>query len=97
MSEAGRSHLARAILEYLWKHPDAQDTVAGISQWWLSEESLSSPDTIIKDALADLVAAGLILEREGKDSQIHYSINRRTLQRVRAFLKREGKRPGHSQ
>ena len=87
MYEPSQSDVARAILEYLWKHPDAQDTLAGISQWWLREENLKTPTTTVSDALSGLAAKGLVLARKGKDSQTHYRINRRKLQQVRAFLK----------
>ena len=82
-----RSDVARAILKYLWQHPDAQDTLLGISQWWLPEEQMKSETTTVAEALSDLVARGLIVERKGTDSQIHYRINRHKLQQVRAFLK----------
>jgi hypothetical protein len=87
MYEPSQSHIARAILEYLWKHPEAQDTLVGISQWWLREENVRSRTTTVEEALSDLAARELVLERKGKDSQIHYRINRRKLQQVRAFLK----------
>jgi hypothetical protein len=87
MYEPSRSHIARAILEYLWKHPEAQDTLLGISQWWLPPQSLMSCTIAVNEALSDLAARGLIIERMGGDSQIHYRINRRKLQQVRAFLK----------
>ena len=87
MYELRRSHVAWAILDYLWKHPEAQDTLSGISQWWLPEEKVTSRTATIKEALTDLVGKGLVLERRGRDSQIHYRINRRKLHEVRAFLK----------
>jgi Fe2+ or Zn2+ uptake regulation protein len=92
MYELRRSQVARAILDYLWKHPDAQDTLSGITQWWLPEEKIKTRTATVKEALSDLVARGLVLERKGKDSQIHYRINRRKLQKVRAFLKQTWQR-----
>jgi len=92
MHEQRRSQVAHAILEYLWNHPDAQDTLSGISQWWLPDESLRSRATSVEEALADLVSAGLVVERRSKDSQVHYGINRSKLQRVRAFLKQNRKK-----
>lgn len=82
-----RSEVGRAIVKYLWQHPDAQDTLLGIAEWWLPEEQMKSQTTTVAEALSDLVARELIVERKGTDSQIHYRINRRKLQQVRAFLK----------
>jgi hypothetical protein len=31
-----KTEIAREILAYLLDHPDAQDTLDGISQWWVS-------------------------------------------------------------
>jgi hypothetical protein len=84
-----RSDISRAILEYLWKHPDAQDTLAGIAQWWLREVNIRNRTTTVGEALSDLAAGGLVIERKGTDSQVHYRINRRKLQQVRAFLKQK--------
>ena len=87
MGGTRQSEVARAVVEYLWKHPDAQDTLSGISQWWLPKEQMKSQTITVAEALSDLVARELIVERKGTDSQIHYRINRRKLQQVRAFLK----------
>ena len=87
MGGTRRSEVTRAIVEYLWKHPDAQNTLLGISQWWLPKEQMKSETITVAEALSDLVARELIVERKGTDSQSHYRINRRKLQQVRAFLK----------
>lgn len=87
MYEVKRSIVARAILDYLRKHPDAQDTVDGITEWWLPEEKIKSRAAIVREALNGLVGEGLVLERKGKDSQIHYRINRRKSKEIAALLK----------
>lgn len=87
MYEVKRSRVARAILDYLRKHPDAQDTAAGIAEWWLPEEKIKSRTKTVEEALAGLVTDGLVLARKGKDSQIHYRINRRKAKEIAALLK----------
>ena len=82
MYETRRSQIARAILEYLYRHPDAQDTVAGIVQWWLPEAKIKARTEIVKEALTELVGEGLVLERKTKDFQIHYRINRQSRKRI---------------
>jgi hypothetical protein len=88
MYEQRRSHIARAILDYLRKHPEAQDTLAGIAEWWLPEEKLKTRTTVVKEALTELVAEGLVLERKGRDSQIHYRINGRRLKEIETLAKK---------
>jgi hypothetical protein len=89
MHELRRSHVARAILDYLCKHPDAQDTVSGIAQWWLAEEKMKTRTVTIEEALNELIASGFVLTRRGKDSQIHYRINEQRLNDIEMLLKQD--------
>jgi Fe2+ or Zn2+ uptake regulation protein len=75
MNEVSASRVARAILDYLTENPSAQDTLAGITEWWLPGQGIRTQTTTVKDALALLIAEGLIVEVKGKDSQSHYRIN----------------------
>ena len=70
----------QAILEYLRKHPEAQDTLAGIAEWWLPEQEVKVRTATVMEALDELVAAGLISEHEGKDRQISYRLTKRGLE-----------------
>ncbi len=54
--------IAREILTYLREHPDAQDTIEGISQWWMLERNIKNQVGILREALASLVEDGLIVE-----------------------------------
>ena len=87
MHELRRSHTARAILDYLRKHPDAQDTLSGIAQWWLAEEKMKKRTVTITEALNELIVGGFVLTRRGKDSQIHYRLNERRLNDIEVLLK----------
>lgn len=73
MEKANVSEIAQEILDHLRKHPQAQDTLEGIGQWWLPAE-MKSRAAAIKDALDELVDAGLITELLGKDAHISYRI-----------------------
>ncbi|MDQ2922301.1 MAG: DUF4364 family protein [Acidobacteriota bacterium] len=77
MNERRQSRVAQAILDYLRKHPQAQDTLAGIAEWWLPEQGIENRKASVKEALDELVAEGLISEHEGKDAQISYRITQR--------------------
>jgi DNA-binding MarR family transcriptional regulator len=76
MYEWRRSRIARAVLNYLRRNPEAQDTIEGIAEWWLADQFLRLHPSTLKGALNELVARGFILQRKGKDSQIHYRVNR---------------------
>ena len=74
MYEATESEIAQAILDHLRQNPEAQDTLAGIVQWWLPLREIKSRTATIKDALSELVSAGLVIRIEGKDAQISYRL-----------------------
>ncbi len=80
MHEAHLSDTAQAILDYLRRNPEAQDTVDGISQWWLPREQLAPRTAAIRKALQELIEAKLISEHHGKDAQISYRITTLGLQ-----------------
>jgi len=57
---AGRArNIAREILAYLVKHPEAKDSLAGIRQWWLDEPDRWS-DKEVNRAAEELVKRGLL-------------------------------------
>ena len=77
MYEWRRSRIARALLNYLRKFPDAQDTIDGIAEWWLPDQRIRSAPPALKGALNEMVSRGFIFQNKGKDSQIRYRLNRR--------------------
>jgi len=83
-----KDQIAQEILGYLAEHPDAQDTLEGIVEWWLLERNVRNQTALVKDALAGLRSRGLIIERVGKDSRPRYQLNGRKLKQVSSFLKR---------
>jgi hypothetical protein len=83
-----RKDLVKQIMAYLVEHPKAQDTLEGILHWWLLEQHIKNLMVEVKEALAELVAQGLLLERRGSDGRIHYRINRRKETHIRALLEK---------
>jgi hypothetical protein len=69
--------VAAQILAYLSAHPDAQDTVEGIAEWWLLEQRISDTTTAVREALAELVARGMASQHIGRDGRILYAGSRR--------------------
>ena len=82
-----RSQVARAILDYLYQHPDAQDTLAGIAEWWLADDKVKTRTVTIKEALDELIEKGFVLAQKGKDLQIRYRMNEQRLKDIEAVLK----------
>ena len=81
-----KQEIARAVLGYLARNPDAQDTLPGIIEWWLLDHQIRTRTAEIKGVIDQLVAEKLILKRRGSDLQTHYRINPRRHRRITAVL-----------
>jgi hypothetical protein len=66
------SPIERQILDYLTKHPAAQDTLRGIVEWWLLRQNIEQSTADVEAALDGLVAKGKIGARTGPDGRVHY-------------------------
>lgn len=73
------------ILSYLSDNPDAGDTLEGIVEWWLLRQRIKFGTQTVADAVARLVAEGLIVEQKASDSRTLYRVNR-SPQDVQAVL-----------
>ena len=82
--------IGNKILAYLVENPKAQDTLGGIVEWWLLEREIKFETARVKEALSDLVARGLILEKKGSDSQVHYRINQSKHKEIQELFKQKG-------
>ena len=67
--------LADDVIRYLSEHPEAQDTVEGIVQWWLLEQRIRDSMADVTAALEQVVAQNLVLSRRGMDGRMHYRLN----------------------
>ena len=84
-----KNEIALEILAYLADHPDAQDTLDGIAEWWLLERNIKRQRDVVKDALADLVKEELIVEARGQDSRVFYQANKKRLEDIREMIQRQ--------
>ena len=75
METPGRP-IANEILAYLVKHPEAQDTLEGITEWWLLEQQIQYAVAEVDGALNKLVAGGLLVTRRCADGRTYYGLNR---------------------
>ena len=92
MAEEKSPPVTHGILAYLADHPDAQDTLAGIAKWWLLEQQIKTEIAAVREALDRLVWSGLVLQRTGQDSQIHYRVNNNKLAEIHELLKEDSPR-----
>ncbi len=65
----------------------------GVVEWWLLEKLTTNYATRVKEALAELVFARLVLERRGKDSRTYYKVNPLKLEEIMAFHNEKGRKP----
>ena len=75
------------ILAYLVKHPEAQDTLEGITEWWLLEQRIRSAVAEVDGVLHNLVADDLLLKRQCADGRTYYGLNRAKEREIRRHLR----------
>ena len=81
-----KSQISYQILSYLIEHPEAQDTLEGIVEWWLLEQQIKFQTVRVKKALAELVAKGLVIEQKGNDLRVHYCVNQSKYKEIQELL-----------
>lgn len=64
------------ILAYLVDNPDAGDTFEGIVEWWLLHQRIKFETRTVSEAVAELIAEGLITEEKGSDARVVYRVHR---------------------
>ncbi len=72
---AAQSDIAKEILNYLSRNPEANDTLEGITEWWLLSRKVSFEMRRVKTAISNLIKDGWIIETRGKNSSVHYRLN----------------------
>lgn len=82
-----KSQIGYEILAHLVEHPEARDTLDGILEWWLLERKIEHGIARVKEALAELVSKGLILDNEGRDSRVHYRLNQSKYKEILTLIK----------
>lgn len=68
--------ISRMIMNYLWKNPEAGDTLEGITRWWLGLERIELSVDEVAKALKRLVEKGIIRAHTTRGSTIFYKINK---------------------
>ena len=67
---------ATEILDYLARHPEAQDTIDGIRQWWILG-AFENPvfHEGLQHALDTLVSEGVLVARVNEKSSVLYGLS----------------------
>lgn len=86
MDNPGHS-LADQVLAYIIRHPEAQDTVEGIAEWWLLEPQIHRTVSEVEAALSRLVAEGFLVARRCRDGRTYYGLNRDKERDIRRHLR----------
>ena len=82
-------NIAREILGYLIDHPEANDTLDGIAQWWLLERKIYHHLAKVKDALDELVVKGYLIQNVGSGKRISYRVDKNMLEEITSVLKQD--------
>jgi hypothetical protein len=78
---------APEILDYLARHPDAQDTLDGILRWWLLDSCLRKWAPRIESTVARLVKQGFLEEKQSSDGRLFYRASASYLANLRQKIK----------
>ena len=87
-SDGGRCCLLADVLDYLVRHPGAQDTVEGIAEWWVLEQQAARVVTGVEAALSDLVAKDFLVAR-ASGGRTYYRLNRDKEREICRFLRKQ--------
>jgi hypothetical protein len=75
------------VLAYLLQHPQAQDTVEGIAEWWLLEQRIRCAMTDVEFILRELVRKEFLVARQCRDGRTYYGLNRDKEREIRRHLR----------
>ncbi len=68
------SEIVFRILKYLCANPNAQDTLDGISNWWMAELAIRQRRIRVEMAVHELVSRGLLVRFRSPDGQIRFRL-----------------------
>jgi hypothetical protein len=92
-NEGKAGQLADEVLDYMLRHPEAQDTVEGIAEWWLLERRVTRVVEEVKMTLIDLVGKDFLVAERSRDGRIHYKLNRDKAREIRRYLRNRKSKP----
>jgi hypothetical protein len=89
--------LTDEVLAYIMRNPEAEDTVEGIAEWWLLEQSIQHAVADVEAALSELVDNRFLVARRCGGGRTYYRLNPDKSQEIQRHLRQvettRGKRP----
>jgi hypothetical protein len=79
--------IAREILRYLDRYPEAKDTLDGIAQWWLRREPSAQVLQDVERAVIWMLGQGFLLETSRPGVSPYYWLNPQRRETIAKFLK----------
>jgi hypothetical protein len=72
-----KKEVKEAVLQYFHDHPDAQDTIEGITEWWIARSLIDLNAETVREVIIQMCADGLLIRNNvGYSSQL-YRLNKR--------------------
>ena len=85
----GDLDVARDVLRYFVRNPEAADTVEGVARWRLLDEKIYRSLQQVARAMAWLVAQGLLVEDHLPSSRTAFRLNKTALKQIERLLQQE--------
>jgi hypothetical protein len=67
-------HICQRILDYLNRNPNAEDTLEGITEWWLLEQQIRFESARVAEALNRLVQQSVVTVTTRIDGRVYYRL-----------------------
>jgi hypothetical protein len=80
--------LTDEVLAYLLQHPQAQDTIEGVAEWWLLEQRFRHAVADVEVAMSELVRNDFLIARRCGEGRMYYGLNRDKEREIRRHLRR---------
>jgi hypothetical protein len=88
--KAEQEKVAHEILSYLAEHPHAEDSIEGITEWWLLDRKIKHQTALVEAALDSLIAKGLVLEHTPPGARrASIRVNGARRKEIESYLKKE--------
>ena len=84
-----QEEISNAILQYLLRHPQAQDTLEGIVHWWLLEERIHQRTLEISEVVKILVKKHLLIEKKLSNADVLYSLNTKKKDVIKSIIEKQ--------
>jgi hypothetical protein len=84
--EATDLGVAKQILRYFYRNPQAADTVEGVARWRLLEEMIQSNLETVMNAMAWLVSQGLLVKESRPASAPLFRLNTAESRKIEKLL-----------